>query len=156
MKSLGLILLLVAACTSPANVAGTFTVGVTNHNDACGIGWTVGQQASGVQVVITQSGANATATVMGGGALGLDVLVGTNVFAGTVSGDDVNLNITGTRAMQKGNCTYTLNAEITGKLAGNELMGTIDYTGAGNGASDCAGITGCLSSQAFDGTRPPA
>jgi hypothetical protein len=156
MRSIALLVLAAACTSSPANVAGNYSVAVTNRTDMCGINWMVGGQATGVQVTITQSGGNATAIVMGGGGVGLDILLGVNALTGTVSGDNVDLRATGTATHMAGNCTYTLNGEIRGTLSGDALMGTIQYTGQGNGASACAGITGCVSSQDFSGTRPPA
>ncbi len=145
------------ACTSTANVAGNYTVAVTNRDNNCAFpGWTVGAQSTGVMVTITQSGNGATAIVMGGGGFILDALIGSHTFAGSVSGDKVDLKATGSKPQTQGNCTYTVNGEITGTLTGDALMGSIYYTGQGNGMTDCAGITGCTSFQDFSGSRPPA
>jgi len=146
-----------AACTSTANVAGDYTVAVTNRDNGCGFaGWTVGAQTTNVQVTITQSGNGITGIVMGGGGFILDAVIGTHTFAGTVSGDKIDMKATGSKTNMQGNCTYTVNGDITGVSSGDVLMGSIDYTGQGNGMTDCAGITGCLSFQDYNGTRPPA
>ena len=47
------------------------------------------------------------------------------------------------------------NGEVRATLSGNALNGSITYTGADNGNTDCAGITGCESAQDIAGTRPP-
>jgi hypothetical protein len=156
MRGLAFITCALAACTSTANVAGNYTIAATNRDNSCGFpGWTVGAQATGIQVTITQSGSGATAIIMGGGGFILDGLIGTHTFAGHVSGDSMDLTATGTTTHNQGNCTYTVNGEIHATLSGDSLTGTIDYTGAGNGMTDCAGITGCVSFQDFNGTRPP-
>ena len=53
------------------------------------------------------------------------------------------------------NCTYTYNADLGGKLSGDAISGTIDYTPKTNGSPDCSSIEGCTSTQNFSGTRPP-
>jgi hypothetical protein len=154
----GLVLLaILGACSSsPANVAGDYTVAVTEKDNGCNLqNWTVGMSYTGVDVTITQSGGNATATVNGLGGLGIAGVFGGNVFTGTVDGDHLDLKLLGTKSNNTGNCTYTYNGEIIATLTGDSLEGTLDIIGAGNGNPDCAGITGCKSFEDFNGTRPP-
>jgi hypothetical protein len=106
-------------------------------------------------VTITQQGANATATVMGGGGLVLDAVLGGNAFSGKVDGDALDLTLAGTRSNTTGNCTFTYNGEIKATLMTDALTGRINYVAATNGNSDCASIQGCLTFQDFNGTRPP-
>ncbi len=151
-------LALVAACgsSSPADVAGDYTMAVTERDNGCNLAnWTPGMSFTGVMVTITQSGANATTTVMGLGGLGVGATFGTNVFTGTVDGDNLDLKVLGTKSNTTGNCTYTYNGDIKATLTGDALAGRLNITGAGNGNPDCAGITGCLSYEDFNGTRPP-
>ena len=157
MKSLFLLALATAACSSsPANVAGDYSISGTSRTNGCMIqSWTEGNTFTGVQVTITQSGSTATATVMGGGGFVLAGLLGTNAFTGTVDGDTIDLKAVGTAAKQSGNCTFTFNGEIKATLSGDALAGRIDYRAATNGNSDCATLTGCDSYQDFNGTRPP-
>src|SRR6476661_8154629 len=96
MKRVIWLAFLVGCSSSPANVAGDYSVAVTNEADGCQIGWTVGMSNTGVQVTITQSGSSATAVVMGGGGFGLGLLLGTNSFSGTVDGDSMDLRAIGT------------------------------------------------------------
>src|SRR5882724_6806025 len=110
---------------------------------------------TGIQVTITQSGANATATVTGVGGLGIGGLFGSNVFTGSVDGDALDLKLLGTKSNTTGNCTFTYNGEITGTLTGDTLEGRLNIVGAGNGNPDCVGITGCRTYEDFNGTRPP-
>src|SRR6476661_6480744 len=116
MKRVIWLAFVVGCSSSPANVAGDYSVAVTNETDSCQLGWTVGMSNTGVQVTITQSGANATAVVMGGGGIALDVALGTNSFTGTVDGDSMDLNAVGTAAKTMGNCTYTYDGEIVASI----------------------------------------
>jgi hypothetical protein len=149
-----LALLVAAACGSdPAQIAGTYTVELTNGADGCNYGSTPGQQTSGVQVVFTQSGTSVTATVNGaaGGLLGL--AIGSNIFMGAIDGDALDLTITGTTPHSTGNCAFTRNAAIVASYANNSINGVVNYTNADNHNSDC--LEGCVSVQNFAGSRPP-
>lgn len=152
-----LALVVVAACSSsPANVAGDYSVALTNRANGCNFqNWTVDATTQGVSVTITQQDADATATVNGVAGGYLDVVLGGHAFAGTVDGDDVDLTLFGTRSGTMGNCTYTFNAIMHGTLAGDALSGTIDYAAKTNGNPDCAPIEGCATVQEFAGVRPP-
>ena len=46
-------------------------------------------------------------------------------------------------------------ARISGELDGDALSGRIEYRAADNNNLDCAPISGCLTYQDFNGTRPP-
>lgn len=154
MKSL-LVLLGLAACGGNANVAGEYTIALTNRDNGCSLAnWTVGNQTSGVPVSITQSGDNVTAKVNGTAGAVLGLFIGTSSFTGDNS---IDLNALGTIAKQAGTCTWTYNGEITADLAGDVLTGRIDYRAADNGNPDCTtmNIHGCDSYQDFNGTRPP-
>jgi len=154
MRSI-LALLACAACSSD-DVAGDYAVAVTNRENGCSIqNWTVGDQATGIAVTITQDGSRVTATVGGVTGALLDLALGARAYTGNVDGNDLDLEIIGTRPMQSGNCTFTYNSEILAAADGDVLTGTIHYRGAGNGNADCASITGCDSVQEFNGTRPP-
>ena len=155
MKSLAGLALVLAACGGNSNVAGSYTIALTNRDNGCNLSnWTVGNSTTGVGVSITQNGADVTAMVSGGGGLALGALLGTNTFTGD---DSIDLKALGSRANQSGNCTWTFNAEITADLVGDSLTGRIDYRAADNGNPDCTtkNIHGCDSYQDFNGTRPP-
>lgn len=141
---------------APADVAGTYTINLTNGANGCNLAnWTEGNTSTGIPVVITQTDASASAEVMGLAAVALDVALASHVFTGEVDGDDLHLAITGTRSATSGNCTYTYNALLDAALAGDVLTGTISYEAATNDNSDCAALEGCASVQNFNGTRPP-
>lgn len=149
-------LLVLAACGGPADVGGNYTIALTNRDNGCTFqGWNVGDQTTGVSVVITQSGSSVSADVKDLASVGLDAALGSHTFTGSVNGDKLSLAITGTKAQSMGNCAFTYNATITATSSGDALTGRIDYTAATNGNSDCATLQGCLSFQDFNGTRPP-
>jgi len=159
MKRLLPVALLAAACgnsSTPANVAGSYTVAVTNEGNGCNFqNWQSGNTASNIPVTVTQSGANATAVVGGAAGAYMTAVLGSNAFSGPVNGAQVDLTLYGTRSASQGNCAYTVNATMLATSMGDFLSGTITYTAATNGSPDCGALQGCQSIQDFNGTRPP-
>lgn len=155
MKRLVLIALL-GACggNDPVDAEGTYTVGVTNREDQCNLGWQVGQMSSGVQLVVTQNGTSAIAEVKGLAGGYLSLAFGSSTFSGDVDGDQLDLFVTGTNAKTTGNCTYTYDGHINATLTGDALQGSLSYVANTNTASDCAAVA-CTSKQDFSGSRPP-
>lgn len=144
------------ACGSPADVAGNYTVNLTNKDNGCNFAnWTVGQMTSGIAITVTQSGGDVTATVGGLGGAYLTAVLGSASFTGTADGNNIDLKLFGTRSATMGNCAYTVNAHLTGGIAGDLLEGTIEYAPATNGSPDCGVLASCVNAQAFNGTRPP-
>jgi hypothetical protein len=145
------------ACSSdPVDAAGTYTVAITNGPNGCGFEqWTEGDQATGIGMVITQDGADVQATVQGLTGAYLDLVLGSHVFVGTVDGNDLDLEIIGTRSATQGNCTYTVTARVNAELSGDALSGTIDYVTVTNHHPECGTKESCASQQLFNGTRPP-
>lgn len=138
-----------------ADISGNYTMALTNRDNGCNfMNYQVGAQNT-VMVAITQDGSNATATVGGFGGVLLGVAVGSNVYTGTVDGDDVDLQIIGDVAFTSGNCAFTYNSEIKATADGDSMSGRIEYRAATNNNPDCAAITGCLTYQEFAGSRPP-
>ena len=155
MKRL-ILLIALASCTSPVDAAGNYTMNITFRDNGCNIaGWTAGNTATNVHAVFTQSGDGLTADFMDVSAFYLDTVTGEHVFSGKVSGDSLDLMLHGTRSHTTGNCAYFYDARLRAHLDGDVITGTVDYIGAGNGSTDCAGITGCISVQDMNGTRPP-
>ena len=162
MQRLGLVSLIVSlgvvsACGSdPVDAAGNYSLAVTSRENGCGFdNWTEGESATNIGLVITQDGEAITGTVTGLTGSFLTLVLGDNVFRGSVDGDELTMTIYGTRSGTEGNCTYTLNATATATLDGDVLAGDIRYTAATNGNPDCAALEGCTSRQQFNGTRPP-
>ena len=152
------ILVTVAACGggSDADVEGDFTIALTNRDNGCELAnWTVGEQSSNIPVLIAQDGAEVTATVNGIAGGVLDLALGSRIYTGTVDGDDLALELFGTRGQQRGNCSFTFNSNIDASISGDTLTGRIEYRAATNANPDCAALEGCVSFQEFNGTRPP-
>jgi hypothetical protein len=150
-----ILVMVCAACGGSANVAGMYSVVLTNHENGCSFNnWTVGGTAD-VMVTITQSGADASADVGGVARVFLDAGFGGHVYTGNVDGNDVDLDLFGMRSMNMGNCAFTYNSTILGTLSVDTLAGEIHYTAATNGNPDCATLQGCLTVQAFNGVRAP-
>ncbi len=148
--------LCVAACSSDdVNVAGDYTVTVTDGNNGCNLpSWTTGATSSAT-VTLTQSQSNVTAVVGGVAGIALNLGLGSNSFTGKITSSDLDLHLFGTRSNTAGNCTYTLNAAIRAVVSGNTLTGQIDYTSATNGNPDCSTIDKCDSFQDLSGMRMP-
>jgi hypothetical protein len=150
-----LLLSCLAACASDADVAGDYTIAITNRDNGCGFAnWTVGASTTAA-VTLTQSGGSVTASVSGVGAVVLDLVLGGHAYTGSVSGSAVSLTLVGSRSGTMGNCAFTYTSRIAASANGDSLSGSIDYQPVTNGNPDCAPITGCRTFQDFNGTRPP-
>lgn len=147
-----------AACSDdgPADVAGTYTIVLTNRENGCNLtNWTVGSASDPVAVVVTQDGSDASADVQGLAGSALDFALGSHVFQRDVDGNRLEATIAGTRPQGQGACAYTYDATLDGRLSGDNLNGRVDYQAKTNGAADCGALTGCTSYQDFAGARPP-
>ncbi len=146
-----------ASCdSSPVDFAGDYTIAVTNHDNGCGFqSWTVGDSSTGIPLTVLQDGSDVSATLEGAVGAWVDALLGGKTFTGAAGGHEMDVTLHGTRAYNDGACTYTVTARAVATLTGDTLEGTIDYTTATNGSPDCGAIEGCVSTQAFNGTRPP-
>ena len=152
------IALCVAGCgdSSPANVAGDYTLSLTNHENGCNFQtWTVGETTQGLPFTIVQNGTAVTGVIGGVAGDWVRLILGSDAFAGSVDGQALHLVLNGTRAYTEGGCTYTIIGTADAELAGDVLAGSIVYTTATNGSPDCGALAGCESIQVFNGTRPP-
>ena len=96
---------LAAGCGSDAEVAGNYSVAITNRTNGCMLtNYTVGDTAANISVVITQSGSNVTLMVNGLAGLALVGLLGAdrNTYSGGVDGPDVDVDSFGTRSQTSG------------------------------------------------------
>jgi hypothetical protein len=159
MRSQALLLVLLAcACSSetPVDVAGTYTLSLTVKQVDCQIlGGAVGDSSTGVQIVVTQSGSDATAQVQGAAGILVGLAMGSAAFTGKVAGNDIDLTINGTTPGSEGTCAFTRNARMQASLASDVLTGTLTYTFATNKTADCGTRDTCKDVQIFNGTRPP-
>lgn len=146
-----------AGCSDdPADVAGTYSISVTNDANGCEFeSWMEDATASNIQVVITQDGSSVSVDVAGVTGAFLDLWLGGSTFTGTVDGDAIDARIIGENALTAGNCAYTFDAVIDGQADGDVLTGRILYEAKTNGNPDCGALTGCQTVQRFNGTRPP-
>lgn len=147
-----LVLVGVGCSSPPVNVAGTYSVSLTNDANGCMFpNWT--GSTPGVPLEITQNGTAATATVMGLAATEYDYILGSHVFAGNVSGSHMDFIIHGT---VHDACGATLDAHATVELVGDALTsGVVTYSYANLGATCESYKSTCTSTQLFNGTRPP-
>jgi hypothetical protein len=152
----------VAACggssfsAQTANVAGAYSVALTSGDNGCQFAsWTPGSSVQDVPVTITQQNSSVTATVAGSAALVLDLVLGTATFQGTVTGDSFTMSAFGKNPGHDGNCTFTIEATLSGSITGDAIQGTIAYTEKTNGDPACAYHSTCSSAQSFAGSRPP-
>lgn len=142
--------------SDPADVAGSYTIAITNRDNGCMFSsWVVGEQTTGVQVVITQSGDQASASIEGVAGTFFDLWLGSHTYTGTVDGDELTLELFGNRSQASGNCAFTYNSRISGRINGDALSGRVEYTAATNNNPDCSMLESCLTYQDFNGTRPP-
>ena len=161
MRTLPLLVLALgtlAACGSdaPVDAAGSYTIALTNRDNGCNLSnWQDGNTASGIPVTIDQTDDAATATVGGAAGAVLGIWLGDNHYTGTVRGNALDLEDESQNNQQSGNCDYHYTSIIDATLDGDVLSGQIRYEAVTDGASDCAGISGCASVQDFNGTRPP-
>lgn len=146
-----------SACSDePADISGNYSANLTSRDNGCNLAnWQPGAMVSQVPVVITQTGADASAEVGGLAGVALELALASRVFIGEVDGDSFRLKITGTRPQTSGNCTFTYDATMSGSLSGDSLSGRVSYTTATNGNSDCAALRDCVSFQDFAASRPP-
>lgn len=157
LAGLAILTALAAACSDdPADVSGEYSASITARDNGCNIAnWTVGNTATAIPVTITQMDGSASADIGGLARIALDLSIGGHVFTGDVDGSSFELRVIGTRAQNMGNCTYTFDGELDGKISGDSISGRLNFTTATNNNSDCATLKACVSFQEFAASRPP-
>jgi hypothetical protein len=147
---------LLASCAStPADVAGSWAVNVTNGANGCMLdNWMVGQMTTGIPLTITQSGATVTAEVGGTTGGAADLFLGSRILSGSVNGDRIDARLVG-RAGSMGGCAYTPVIDLTGRVTGDTMMGNLIWSFDTNANPDCGMYATCESIQAMNGSRPP-
>ena len=109
----------------------------------------------GVGMVLTQTGSQVDAQVQGVAGLALGLVVGSDTFKGNVSGNALDLSISGTMPGSNGTCAYTREARLLGKVASDVITGSVTYRFVTNMTADCGTRNTCQDVQIFNGTRPP-
>src|SRR4051812_43368258 len=131
-RMIWLVVLGLAACSDdPVNVAGDYSVNITNGANGCNLqNWTEGASNTGIPVTITQGTNKAEATAVINGVTGVYVnaVIGGMSFAGGVDGADFDGVLHGTRAYNMGGCTYTFTVDLTSSLSKDTLSGQLVYT----------------------------
>ena len=159
-KSFALLLPLLAlgACGSDdeftADVAGSYSVAITNGASSCAFDWEEGKEATNIGLIITQEGSTVHGTLDGLTGAWFKVLFGSADFDGTIKGSSLTLTNYGENTTIEGNCSYTYNSTVEAKQTGDTIAGTITYSPKTNGNPDCKAIE-CSATQKFNGARPP-
>jgi hypothetical protein len=152
------------ACSdTPANVAGTYAVTLTDGSDGCQVfEGQLPMAQSTITVAITQTGSQIQADVEGDGEPQLMALVGTHVFTGTVDGDTLQLAITGAFTRTIEGCNYKLDAVIAAAVDGARFSGSLSYRAVSedptcmqfnDAGSSVTGATACDSDQSMSGEK---
>lgn len=157
LAGLAAITAMLGGCSSePVDVAGEYSLAVTNGQNGCNFSdWVEGETSTNIPVSVIQDDTRVTAEVQGlvGGFLSL--WLGTNVYDGDIDGSSLELILFGSNSTTTGNCTYTINSTLQAEFDNDVLSGQILYEAATNGNPDCVGLEGCATIQSFNGVRPP-
>jgi len=137
-----------------ADVAGQYTVAITNGANSCFESWEEGKETSGIELSLTQDGSKVHGVLGGASGAFFALAFGSADFDGSIHGDSFTLDNYGSRATTAGNCVYTYNATVNGSLNGDSISGTITYASKTNDNPDCEAVE-CSASQRFSGARPP-
>jgi hypothetical protein len=130
------------------NVSGSWGGAVRNDSSSCPGQFNVGETNS-IEVVITQDGPKVTMKLQGGIGFLLSIGLGSDTFAGTLTGDKVDASLLGSRELKEGTCTYTYTANLLGKVDGQRMTGTVTYKPNAR-SGDCSAISSCSRTQSFD------
>lgn len=156
LAALALTLTTASCGSSPADVAGSYALNLTNGANGCMVmSWTEGESTTGVPLVITQDGESFTADVQGTAGLYLDLTAGAHQFTGTVSGTHLDGTLRGSGRAQ-GSCAYTINIDLSGELSGDVMTGDLTWYADTNDSPDCGMLATCENRQLFNGARPPS
>ncbi len=141
---------------APADVAGNYTVNVTNGENGCAFdGWTVGETASSIPLVVTQDDSTVQLDVQGTTGGLLDLVIGSSLFNGTVSGNGIDAALVGSNSARQGECAYTITVDLDASIDGDFLEGELRWRPVTNHHADCGILETCSTFQSFNGTRPP-
>lgn len=141
----------------PADVHGVYSISETNGPSSCQIpNWNQGASTTGIPFTVTQNGGSVSADVGGVGQIFLMGCCGNAHFAGSVSGNTLDLRLAGTTSLSAGSCAYTIDAHLVATVQNDALTGTVTYTPNTNSSPDCASVQTCSARMNVNGTRPPS
>jgi len=148
--------LLSIGCEGNAAVGGDYTINITNGQNGCMTeDWTVGDTTSGITLDVRQDDDQVQLDVQGAGGAYLDFVVGSSIFNGQVSGEEITASLIGSRAYSGGGCTWTLTVDLDARVNGDFMEGTLTYRAVTNMHPDCGVAETCRNIQSFNGSRPP-
>jgi len=143
------------ASTALPDVAGTYTISLSYKENGCLLdSWQEGSVLNGVVLELEQEAADLSGTVQGitGGVLAL--IHGSNIYRGTLEGAHADMTIFGQYPGSEGNCSFSLNNELSADFDGDFMNGTLAFVKQGNGNPDCGAVE-CQSLIRFNGARAP-
>jgi hypothetical protein len=143
-----------AAACSDANVAGNYIAQITNGADGCSLGLDRDQKAAAT-FTVTQDGSDISLTIDGAPAGFIAILAGSAVLTGSVDGDDIKVERTGTVKKSAMSCEYTINVQVKASQDGDAMSGRVEYRAATNDDPTCGSRQSCVTVQEFNATRPP-
>lgn len=144
-----------ALSTSPlVDASGTWSGTVTNQSNSCPGDFKVGDTTS-VVVSSTQDGSRVTLKLQGGVGTVVSIFLGSDTFAGQISGDQIDASLLGTTTSTSGSCQYTWTANLNAKVAGDAMNGTVTYK-PNPKSGDCSAIQSCSRVQSFSASRSAA
>lgn len=140
---------------TPPSVVGRYAMQLVNRDNGCAFpNWTPGATTT-VDVIVTQNQAVIVAEPQGVIAAFLDAWLGSHVWAGAQTGDELALVLAGTKKQKQGKCNFTFDAAFDARLDGDTLRGGLQYVARTNGHPDCAMLTGCVSTTELTAVRAP-
>lgn len=145
-----------ATGVEPADVAGVYSVAVTNGTNGCNFAdWQQGAVSKDIPLTVSQNGAHVSCTIDGVVGALVQLWLGSRGMNGELTGNELDLDLVGTNVQTSGACSYTIDLHVDATATGNALQGALVYTVATGGDQACAAFEGCETRQAFSGVRPP-
>ncbi|MEM9073574.1 MAG: hypothetical protein AAGE52_34100 [Myxococcota bacterium] len=156
-RTLSLLVFVGLACGDlgeAADVAGAYTTNLTYGSNECNLdGWNEGNELSAVPLTILQSGNAMEAEVGGGVGIYLDVVVGSRVFEGIVTGTFVDGTLRGERRFNSAGCEFTVNGDLEVRVEGDFLSGEVRLRPSTDGGLGCSPFAGCINRVTLNGAR---
>lgn len=140
-----------------ARVAGAWNISIKNEKDTCMFdGWMPGSVNS-LELKIDQFGddqGDINAQLQGLLGFVFWAGVGTATLTGTISGEDLDLTLLGTKDEMLRGCTFRREIRVKVKSKADRLTnGRLTHVLRATGASTCETLNACEAIQTFDGTR---
>lgn len=142
---------------APADVAGNYSVNVTNGANGCSLdNWMEGSTSSNIPLLVTQSDDQVQLDVQGLTGTYLDLVLGSSLFNGDVSGSQITAALIGSNTGRQGSCSYTVTVDLDARVDGDFIQGELTWRPVTNRHPDCGVLETCRNTQQFNGSRPPS